>query len=186
MSVFDALGVVGKKPDLAGKFSGTLLIVGGGRYVWDDVASFPHGGDVMAVNHVGIFWPGKLAHWYSNDVPILNACVAVRHGYLGMPFDVTVGHVHSCNEGAQYHWPMPGSGTSSLNAIYTGLALGYDSIVLAGVPLDDEGHFYDPPWVRSNFIAAGQDRAWVNARNKIFNGKVKSLSGRTKEWLGSP
>ena len=82
-------------------------------------------------------------------------------------------------------------GSSALPACYVGLALGYESILLAGVPLDDTGHFFDPPedhhlrkdrkW--SNFTNEAQEYIWRNAR---LDGRVKSFSGRSREWLGGP
>ena len=92
-------------------------------------------------------------------------------------------------------WPWPGHGTSSLNGCYTGLALGYDEIVLCGAPLDDSGHYFDPPTWHTNFVreipdvdrgGVIQPRYWSEAKARIFDGKVKSMSGRTRDLLGAP
>jgi len=68
--------------------------------------------------------------------------------------------------------------------------LGYEEIILCGIPLDDAGHDGEPPWRRTNFTreVAGQinnpeNRFWKEARLKVFEGRVRSMSGRTREWL---
>jgi hypothetical protein len=68
-----------------------------------------------------------------------------------------------------------------------GLALGYDKIILAGVPIDGTGHFFDPPGkVVNQFLGTNIKEEWNNANRNYFKGRVKSLSGRTREWLGEP
>lgn len=185
------LGVKLNYPDFK-PCSGKLLIVASGRCVWDDLERYARdqeihfNGDVMAVNDVGMHLPCELTHWYSNDWKMLPKWVEARRPRFKKKYGPV--QTHSCYGGAKYVWPWPGHGTSSLNAVYTGLALGYDEIVLAGVPLDNSGHYFDPPWVNSNFSnevpnKGGQLRYW---NRQIFEGKVKSLSGRTRELLGSP
>ena len=162
--------------------TGKLIIVGSARCVWDDLEKTNLNVDVMAVNDMIMHFPGPLKHAYSNDQKMLPHWInARRPRYIidwGRP------KAYSCNAG----WPWPGHGTSSLNAVYTALALGYDEIILAGIPLDNSGHYFDPPWVKSNFenevsTRDGEIRFWANAARNIFDGKVKSLSGRTKELL---
>ena len=68
-----------------------------------------------------------------------------------------------------------------------GLALGYNKIILAGVPLDGSGHFFDPPDKETKqFSGQNIDLEWKWANDKYIKGRVKSLSGRTKEWFGEP
>jgi hypothetical protein len=65
-----------------------------------------------------------------------------------------------------------------------GLALGYDKIILAGVPLDDSGHFFDIPDVRTSFNALNIKLEWQEADRFYLKGRVKSLSGNSAKWLG--
>ena len=94
---------------------------------------------------------------------------------------------HSCNKGAKYYWQIPGHGTSGLNAVYVGLLLGYDEIVIVGMPLDNTGHYFDAPWEKSNFekqvpFKDGSIKYWKDAIPK-FEGKVKVVSGRLSAIL---
>lgn len=188
-------------PDIAGTFSGRLVIVGDGRCVWDDLDRLGlwvdegrgrYEGEFMAVNKIGEVFPGKLRHWYSNDGKHLPHWVKGRRPELVIEFEGPE-YVHSGLPGGTYVWPWPLHGSSGLNAVYTGLALGYDEIVLCGMPLDDSGHNGEPPRRKTNFTkeVAGQvnnpeNSFWKNARLNVFGGKVRSMSGRTREWLGSP
>jgi len=93
-------------------------------------------------------------------------------------------------------WDWQGGGTSGLGACRVGLMLGYDDITLCGIPIDNSGHFFDPSWEKTNFqreiatkggrIRGDGRRFWVNAKEKYFDGKVKSMSGYTKLLLGAP
>ena len=185
-----------KLPDIADTYSGVLIIAAGGRCVWDDLEkagmaknhdAFPH---VMCVNEMIMFYPSVVNHAYSNNHAFLPKWVDTRRDQYQTRYECKI-KTHSNKTGGQYTWPWPGHGTSSLNAVYTGLALGYDQIWLCGVPLDDTGHFWEAPWEKTNFVREVADRDgeikyWGNAARNIFDGKVKSLSGRTKDLLGSP
>lgn len=177
-------------PDLEGTESGTLVICGGAKCVWDDVFACSRlmpskmvreliDCDIMTVSDITMHFHGKVKHAYSNDhEQILRHCHNRRdtlvHEY-GKPE-----HVHS-----RLIWPWPGQGSSGLGAVYTGLGLGYDSITLCGIPLDGSPHYFDPPWATSN-VGKEDIKHWEKARDNVFDGKVKSMSGRTCELLGSP
>ncbi|MHC5035111.1 MAG: hypothetical protein ACYTFZ_08750 [Planctomycetota bacterium] len=83
-------------------------------------------------------------------------------------------------------WEFNGQGSSGAGAVLAGLAMGYEDVLLAGMPLDDSGHFYDPPYIRSNFLAEAQERYWTMLRDSVFEGRVRSMSGRSREYLGGP
>ena len=166
--------------------SGKLLIVGSGRCVWDDLLKVnPLDYDAMAINDMIMHFPGPLKHAYSNDWKMLPHWISSRRPNYVIDWGIPASH--SCY--GSKSWPWPGHGTSSLNAVYTGLALGYDEIIIAGVPLDDSGHYWEAPWLKTNFTNEVSDKDgemhfWSNAKKTIFDGKVKSLSGRTKQLLG--
>lgn len=186
-------------PTIAGTCSGNLLVVASGRCVWEDLARFKLGnredmpcihfnGDVMAVNDIGMHLPCEVTHWYSNDWKMLKKWVDARRPRFQKIYDRHI-ETHSCFGGAKHVWPWPGNGTSTLSAVYTGLALGYESILIAGAPMDNSGHYFDPPWVETRFHNEvpnkdGQLKYWRDAKANIFDGRVKSLSGRTRELLG--
>lgn len=183
-------------PDLVGKFSGKLVIVAGGGCVWDDLKRLNcrggidnNGWTVMTVNDVTAHYPGKITHVYSNDHRMLPFWIGARRPQYTRAYG-PIPYVHSCRVGAKNNWPWPGHGTSALGATYTGLAMGYDEIVLCGVPLDDSPNYFSPDWEPRNFTREvpekdnGTMAYWHQAAKACFRGRVKSMSGRTKELLG--
>ena len=171
--------------------------MGSGRCVWDDLKDFPWKSyEIMTVNDMVMHFPWTVSHAYSNDWEMLPKWVAARRPRYRLEYDVGI-QLHSCHPcpGASL-WDIPGNGTSSLGAVLVGQKLGYQKIVLAGVPLDGSGHYFDPPdgfdgsrkW--SNFDREvstrenGQIRFWSGIVHDLSN--VRSLSGRTRELLGPP
>ena len=188
--------------ELVDAFAGKKLVVcGGARSVWDDLLTLnvsgenPNGFDVMTVNDVTMHYDGKITHVYSNDARWLPKWIAARRDLITRKYG-GIQYVHSCGTGARYNWPWPGNGSSGLGAVYTGLAMGYSTIVLCGIPLDDAGHYFDPPWKRTNFSREvgnqtnGDLQYWANAKRTVFDvvkpkACVRSQSGRTRELLGA-
>jgi len=199
-------GLMFPLPSIAGSCKGKNIVVcGDASCVWDDLEKFgcadtstfkgrikKDGWEFMAINKIGETFPGHLHHWYSNQPNYLNTFIAARRPEYApefSPFWVT----HSCNSGADYRWPWHGGGTSGLGGTLVAVALGYDRVMLCGLPLDDSPHNGEPHWRKSNFTreASGsinndQNTYWKRAIAEGFDGKVKSMSGRTKEWMGAP
>ncbi len=191
-------------PNIAGRYEGKKLAVcGDAACVWDDLEALDcrvnHrrgcvGGpyDFMTINKLVETFPGNIEHAYSNEFHLLEKFIAARRSEYRKEFDGPR-NTHSCNRGAKWHWPLGGHATSGLGATLVGVGLGYDRIVLCGVPLNDGPHNGEPHWRKCTFTreaassATGDVNAhWKRARDLAFRGKVKSMSGRTKEWLGSP
>lgn len=196
-SQFECLGIAEefmRFPKVAGTYSGILIIVGSGRCVWEDLekAGMAKNQDhhIMALNDMIMHYPGPLEHAYSNDHTLIDTWVKARRPTLVRDWG-RIKHIHNCRAGRHHVWPWPGHGSSGLNAVYTGLGLGYDRVWLCGIPLDDSGHYFDAPWIKTNFNQEVADRDngpryWENAARRIFKGRVKSFSGRTRELLGEP
>ena len=187
-------------PNLVDRWSGKLAVCGSGRTLWDDLERLKirlyteqDGWDVMVVNDVVQHMPRRIMHFYSNDRTMLEAWMAARRPMLrkrwGQPE-----YVHTCKSGPRiaYKWPWPAHGSSGLGAVYCALAMGYDPVVLCGVPLDDDGHYFDPPGEHTAFTQEvgttvdGDLMYWAKAQSKLFHGRVFSMSGRTRELLGEP
>ena len=180
-------------PEIAGTYSGRCVIVGSAPCVWRDWMHVDPSVecDVMAVNDMIAYFPGTIEHAYSNDHVMLPNWVASRRPQYVQRAGVPR-HFHTCHHGAQWSWPWPGSGTSGLGAVLTALALGYDEVWLCGIPLDDSGFFFAPEWVNSTY-GRSKDRDdperipyWTSAARSVFEGRVKSFSGRTRDLLGEP
>lgn len=183
--------------------AGSLLLLGGAACVWDDIERL--GRAKVGRNHV-INWPGHIMtvnmallfveqpqHAYSNDGKWLKRLVAARRPEWGKRWPGKI-RLHSIQtaDGVE-HWNFSGPGSSGLNAARVAVKLGYEEIILCGIPLDDSPHIGEPHWQHCNFTrevagTAGNDenRFWAQARKNEFEGRVKSMSGRTREWLGSP
>lgn len=180
-----------------------LIVCGDAACVWDDLERFgarsnagcgsviKSGFHLMTVNKIVEVLPGNIEHAYSNDPVSLTKFVAARRQEYTREFDGPR-HSHSCNAGAKWHWPFGGHATSALSATLAGIGMGYAPIVLCGIPLDNGPHNGEPHWRKCAFTAEaadsadGMNRHWKRANELAFKGKVKSMSGRTKQWLGSP
>lgn len=167
------------------KGSGPLLIVGGGRCVWDDFDKLGRrwDGDILTINDITQHFPLKVKHCYSNDSKMVPRWISARRPRYRILFEETI-IPHSCNEGDVNKWPFRGGGSSAFIACLVGLGMGYDQITLIGCPLDNSGHYFDPPWVETKLLREVPEGNEWQASKHIFRGKVKSLSGRTKQILG--
>ena len=103
---------------------------------------------------------------------------------------VFTGKTVSYQDGADVKIDHTGRGTSGLGAVMAGIFMGYQKIILCGIPLDDSGHYFDPPWVTSKFTtevpqAAGELK-WWNQLPEVHRKRIRSMSGRTREMFGAP
>ena len=80
-------------------------------------------------------------------------------------------------------------GSSSLFAALAGLEMGYSRVVMAGCPLDTEGHWYFEPdkpetlgpiWLGLDYMA------WLDFKEQAESQRVRSMSGYTAKILGEP
>lgn len=194
-------------PEIAGSYPGRgLVICADAACVWNDLEALgarsdrgrgkveaPDGWDFMVVNKLGETFPGRIEHWYSNEARLLVKFIEARRAEYVKEFTHAF-ETHSNHKGAKWHWPLGGHGTSGLGAVLVGLLLGYDRIVLCGMPLDDGPHNGEPHWRKCRFKTAevadtkngGMPHHWKTARDTAFRGRVRSMSGRTREWLGGP
>lgn len=185
-------------PPIAGQYSGPLLVVGSGRCVWDDLEGWSqHDVHVLAVNAMIEHFPLGVTHAYSNHADKCAHWINARCEKLKKrdPNPIVSHSFQHNRAGSKYSWPWPGHGSSGMSAILTGIGLGYDSIVVAGMPLDNSGHFTDPPVQHSlhkgvppsNFLNEADDVHWKNMCNRVFEScGVKCFSGRPAQWLGTP
>jgi len=196
-------GTAATFPTIAGTYSGGIVICADAHCVWDDLERFgckstinrgrvfKVGWHFMTVNKMVETFPGDIEHCYSNEPHLLQKFIDARRQEYKREFS-EVKNSHSITKGAKWEWPFGGHGSSGLGAALVAIALGYDKIVLCGMPLDASAHNGEPTWRKCHFessecagdVVTGEDGHWKTARKIAFEGKVKSMSGRTMEWLG--
>lgn len=186
----------GSLPKIAGQYEvGSCVVCADAACVWDDLERFGcrssngverRGWSFITVNALVSVFPGRIDHAYSNSGAVLRRFIAARRDEYINEFGPPCA-THSTTAETDWIWPWHGGGTSGLGAILTALGLGYTNIVLAGMPLDSSPHNGEPPWRRTHIgQEASEGSHWERARKLAFKGKVKSLSGKTREWLGEP
>jgi hypothetical protein len=183
----------GEIPDVVGKYKGkNLLVCGSARCLWDDLTKInPKDFDVMAINYVGLFLREKIIHWFSGYPEVLGPLRRLREvdGRGGKAPRIKT-HSRFYYPGVDYVWKAEkyGFGTSSLDACSIGLLMGYDKILIAGSPLDNTNSFYESPGEAEGIARIGDIPSYVEAwqwwNEKYFKGRVRSLSGKTKEICG--
>jgi len=82
-----------------------------------------------------------------------------------------------------YKWKgSRGSGSGGLYAVKVALSLGYNKIVLCGVPMNKKPHYFDKKaWTEYNVFVETWDE-----QKEVLKEFVRSMSGYTKELLGYP
>jgi len=171
-----------------------LLVTGDGLSLPDDLHRFlewkiDH--DAMAVGRSINLYPGEVKHWANVDC---EECKHWAENLRGAPIRHTMGDYPWFDidwgiENCELHpddifW----HGSSGLFAAYIGLAMGYEKIVLAGCPLDKNGHWYwegleentGPNWKDEDYTS------WLEFAHEEKAQKVKSMSGFTAKVLGVP
>lgn len=189
LTIARVLGAHDNLPCVAGQFSGPLLIMGGAACVRDDLAKVGADwkGGRMAVNDIGAHYRGTLDHWATLHPAYLGAWLAYRHGHNYGSGGHVYTHSREAADGVQFVWPLTqDGGTSGLFACFVGLLLGYAPIVLAGMPCDNTPHYFDPLPYEGKIAQESPSELWFWARDQVFQGRVTSLSGRTRDWLGAP
>jgi hypothetical protein len=182
----------GPLPTARGK--GSLLVIGSGTGVWEDLRQCDqrHGDqDRLAVNDMMTYYPGRLQHGVSlhtDKLPGWTFGQYYRGAKAGWP-PMQV-HSHQPSDQVQHVWPLTREGgTSGLFGVLIGLLMGYERIILAGIPCDDSPRFFDPPWqLHTQFGLETVHQEWLRVRDGVplFKERVRSLSGNTAKWLGKP
>jgi hypothetical protein len=188
----------------------TCLVIGGARGVWEDFTQAKKDtpeADVLAVNAIGCYVPGKLNYWFSLHAFYLKTWHTVRkmtfkgHGYQ-KPALWALRHtgegVEKGDMDAVWQFGDPTisrsakrSGSledSGFFAMCIALVLGYSRVHLVGCPADDSGHVFIPKWEYLEHDKEAIRRAWVSTLDTYpeCRERVRSYSGLTQELLGAP
>jgi len=171
----------------------TAIILGGAACVWEDMeAALALGtydatiatNDTLAyhsgeVDYAVSLHPQKYAGWLDErqrkDFPRPKCVVTFPEYSKGgcVKIDLFV----------NYKWPgMAKSGSSGLFAVKVALDQGFKKIVLCGIPMTLQPHFFGAKdWKDSDKFWP----AWETMQDK-FKTETRSMSGRTMELLGCP
>ena len=172
------------------------LVVGCAACVWEDVAqaeSLAKYDAIYCVKLAGVYWPDKFDVWVTLHPEFMDAYEAKRRakrypgGYeIVGPLD-TEHAVEHRGKGriarrTSFRWPgMNSSASSGIFAVKVAVEDGHN-VVLAGVPMDKSEHFSrGKKWKQVDQFQSGLIAAVPHMR-----GKVKSVSGQTRDLLGAP
>ncbi|MGR3574018.1 MAG: hypothetical protein ACU0CF_04685 [Sagittula sp.] len=186
----------------------TALVLGSAACLHDDLAraraSVRFDG-VVACNAAGIEWPGRLDAWaslhgrYFRIGPAWRAARAARgypeaarhyahpeafRGSLAQMGGMTPDVIPT-----RYDFAGEKSGSSGLFAAKVALVdLGFDRVVLCGIPMDPAPHFNGPTnWTpkAGRSPCDGFRRSWL-AVPEEYRARMRSMSGWSRVLLGAP
>lgn len=187
----------------------TALVIGGAACVWEDIAAAKaiDYQAVIACNDIGAEWPDELDAWVSlhprsfttgpnwrqrradNGHPPAKRYFghpAAFKGRQAMALDLATFVTPT-----DYDFAGEKSGSSGLFCAKVALVdLGFDRVVLAGVPMTPTAHFNEKRnWTKANASgrtsAHGFRNSWM-AVPKEYRDRMRSISGWTRVLLGSP
>lgn len=173
------------------------IVCGSARCLWDDLAELEGvDADLVAVGFSGMALPRRPVHWVSQHAFDFQWMLPyLKRGRVLTDSGLFVRHIETHSNRAcacvLHVWPksvMPDRGSSGESAARVSLAMGYERVILAGVPLDDQGHFYDPPpglMGASYYNYSTYVKSWESSAAE-FAGRVRSVSGLTRDLLGAP
>ena len=170
----------------------TALVLGGASCLWDDVQGYVGPVDgVVACNDAGYAWPGALDAWVSlHGDHLRDRWVPERRRRGFPPARRTIcqnqsapNNARGLEQTAHEFFPHQGGGSSGLFAAKVALIdLGFDRVVLCGVPLTRTPHFHNAtPWP----AVEGFKPAWLNLP-EATRSRMRSMSGWTRHLLGAP
>jgi len=161
-----------------------LIITGSHRTTLDEIHMIPdyRKYDFMAIGLDAVHlyqWNIKyVATYHPDDIPKIKE----RREKIGNTDYLLICHVNEVDgkkvEGVDIVTPYePPSGSSALLGALTAIRMGYEKIILCGCPLiGSNGANQTYEGFREGFIR----------KKEALKGKVKSMSGWTKEFLGEP
>jgi hypothetical protein len=182
----------GEKPALVDSESGTAVVLGNAMCVWDDIRKLPAHDAVIAINDVGAYYRHKVHHWISYHDQCLIPFREVRRSkhrndpmlhahFLENVNAEEIYDIHYWN--LTYHYS-----TSGILAVLIGLLLGYDKLILAGMPADNTPDFWQDPNVWNSQGTKVRHKLWQIVMDRVpdIQRCCRSVSGHTMQWLGAP
>ena len=173
------------------------LVIGCSTDVWGEVyeaKALTEFDAVYCVKLAGVHWTGGRFSWVTLHPEFMDAYEAERKA-LGLHSDYEIvaplsgevgmhGTKGKITRRVSYRYQgMNSSASSGGYAAKIALEDGHDKVILAGVPMRQEDNHFTrgKPWLQRDSFISG----W-NLSVPHFKGKVKSMSGMTREVLGYP
>ena len=165
------------------------LILGSALCLWDDILAAQALGiydGVVAAKDAGTQWKGQLDAWVSLHPERFERDIATRHA-LGYPAaNRTYGHKAGLGYSHFTKFKFEGqkrSGSSGLFACKVAIDLGFDRLVLCGMPLLREAGRIDGKehWNGASAFKEGFREAMPHLKDT-----ARSMSGWTRAQLGEP
>ena len=167
------------------------VVLGTAPCMWDDLEGAPPGWDVIAVNGAGFLYLDPIVMWCSAHGRYLTGWIEKRReAGASMDFKAYGNFGEHDDTGDVIAWNRPnGGGSSGLFTTMIALELGYDRLVLCGIPLEGQERFGYKEDV-STVVPAQTDykhyrKGW-NKQLGLFSERVRSMSGWTRETFGEP
>lgn len=177
-------------PSYLDKYRGNLIVLGGGRCVWDDwqkLKAQNYSGSLMAVNDIGQ-WLDNIEHWVSLHPANFRHWIGLKRLHGAHSHDCLT-HTNEPSEGIRVSWELrPAAEFSGFFAIQVGLLLGYEQIVVCGVPMDGTGHFFGAPWETGEHNDPNVKKSFRNNAQNCpeMMTRTRGVSGYVKELFGAP
>lgn len=166
------------------------LVVGSGCGVWEEYslgAAALAAPAIVAVNLMTVMLP-FVHHAVSHHAAAIVHLTRARRSMLSViPYD-TETHSSEFHADLTHVWRdlRDLGGDSGLLAVQIALRLGARRVVVVGVPLDQQGHFYDDPATRSGgHDHSGYRSLWRKVAPE-WTGRVFGVAGFLRELLGAP
>jgi hypothetical protein len=169
----------------------TVFVLGGARCVWTDIeaaASLVQQPDtVVVVNDIGIVYPRADA-WATYHPELMAHWRAQRAANQLEPATSywTTSEYPACAAYPEFKVLPVAGGSSGLLGACVAIALGARHVILCGVPIDHGmAHWHDRDKGQAWAEGSSYREGWVD-RKAALTGRVRSMSGFTRELLGAP
>jgi hypothetical protein len=167
------------------------IVLGTAPCMWDDLAAAQAlvSWDVIAVNGAGFMYADPIEMWVSIHGDALVEWIEKRRALdYNMHFNAYGNFKPGEDSGSVIEWNKPnGGGSSGLFAVMVALEMGYERLILCGMPLEGQERFdYDGREIITAETAYRFYRSGWKLRAPLLRGHVRSMSGWTRETFGDP
>ena len=168
------------------------IVLGSAPCLWDDLIPVPLSNngewERIAVNGAGVLCGNPLHVWCSIHGPLLVEWIEKRRA-LGrdMDFEAYGNFADNQESGDVIRWNRPnGGGSSGLFTVLIAIELGFDKLILCGMPMDGEERITSGGDIEPGLTPYQHYRkGWIQ-RQGILSEHVRSMSGWTRETFGEP